>query len=90
MLLEQVYRAFTRAVARMKEDPLGGRSSLPKYTPISAELAPRTAAYQPFTLDDQPDMATVQKLADIMLESKLLRRRMDVSAGFLTEKQLRP
>jgi NitT/TauT family transport system substrate-binding protein len=88
--VKKVYRALVRAVEQMRKDPLGGRQTLPKYTPITPELASKTAAYEPFTLGDRPDMGAIQKLADIMLESKLLRRKMDPSTAFLTDEQLRP
>jgi NitT/TauT family transport system substrate-binding protein len=88
--VKKAYRALARAVGHMRKDPHGGKGTLPKYTPISAELALRTAAYEPFTLDDRPDPAGVQRLADVMRENKLLRRKVGAAAAFLTENQLRP
>ena len=85
----KVYRAMAKAVDFIKANPDASKDTLPKYTPMDPEIAKKSNIYEAFKMDDDVDMTVIQKLADIMVENKLLDRKLDTEKIFLTEAEIK-
>jgi NitT/TauT family transport system substrate-binding protein len=85
----KVYRAMAKAIDFIRADPAAAKNTLPKYTPLTADIVAKSDVYKAFKIGEDVDMTVIQRLADLMLENKLLDKKLDTRKVFLTEEEIK-
>lgn len=85
--IKSIYRALKKANNFIRENPAAAKATLPKYMPLSPEVAAKTGIYRWWNAEEL-DMKAVQKYADLMTELGILQKPMNVSLLFLVRAKL--
>lgn len=85
---EKIKAAVEKAVDYINAHESEAKALLPKYTPLDASIAAKVKLYK-FDNDDSVYRDYVQKLADLLYEGKEIKKRIDTSALFLKEEDLK-
>jgi ABC-type nitrate/sulfonate/bicarbonate transport system substrate-binding protein len=85
---KKVYNAMAKAVDFIRENETEAKKLLAKYTPIKEEIALQGNLYEWFKFGEE-DTQSIQKIADILYENKLLEKRINVRELLVQEKELK-
>jgi NitT/TauT family transport system substrate-binding protein len=89
-IVRKVYNATAKAVDFINVHPQEAKKTLPKFTPMTPDIADKSNIYETFKIGDDSDMTVIQKLADILFEYKYLDRQLETAKIFLTEEEIGP
>lgn len=85
----RIFRALGRAIQDIRDDSEGCKTILAKYTPLKAELAKKTGMYFLAKSSESVDLEKIQFLADILCEYKILNKKVNAKAMYISLKDLR-
>ena len=85
--IKSIYRVLKKANNFIRENPAAAKATLPKYMPLSPEVAAKTGIYRWWNAEEL-DMKAVQKYADLMTELGILQKPINVSLLFLVRAKL--
>lgn len=83
-VVSRLYEAMAEGVRFVRADVQKAKVFLPKYTPMQPDVAARSHLYKWLLMREPLDEDGLQKLADLMAEQKVLRRRIEATPMLLT------
>ena len=86
--MKKLFLALDEAVRTIRSDPQGSLDVLPSYTALSASLARNVGVYDYVAPSERPNVAAIQRVADMLADMNLVPKRVDVARMCLTADQL--
>ena len=87
--VKKIYKALAKAVDFITNNETEAKRILTKFTPMDESIALKSGLYKWYKIDELTDFTSIQQIADFMQDYKLLNKKVDAKALFLTIKDLK-
>lgn len=87
--VRKMYKSIARAVDFIKTNETEAKKILTKYTPMDESIALKSGLYQWYKIDEAIDFSSIQQIADLMYDYKLLNKKVNAKALFFPAEDIK-
>jgi NitT/TauT family transport system substrate-binding protein len=86
---QKIYKGLAKAVDFISANETDAKKILTKYTPIDPSIALKSGLYQWYKMDETIDFSSIQQVADLMYDYKLLSKQVNAKTLFFTAEDIK-
>lgn len=85
----KIYKALSKSLDYIDKNEIDSKKILTKFAPMDESIALKSGLYKWYKMDEPIDFGSIQQIADFMYDYKLLNKKVDAKAQFLTVDDLK-